>query len=315
MDYTKLATEGFNHKTSEIDLIDTEQILQLIHDEDCLVAPAVGLVLPEVARAVNLAVKGIRAGGRLIYAGAGTSGRLGVLDASECPPTFGTPPGMVVGLIAGGDRALREPIEGAEDSEELGAEDIDSLSTGKHDTVVGVTASGNAPYVLGAVRRAKERGAATVALCNALPSTVAEAAHIAIVPVVGSEVIMGSTRMKAGTADKMVLNMLSTAVMIKLGKVYKNLMVDLAASNKKLRDRAVRIIMHAVDVSREEAEEALRLSGGELKPALLILLCGCSKETAVSLLRHEPNVRRAHQAFLDSQKTPAESREAAVWTM
>lgn len=294
MDYTQLVTEGINPKTREIDLCGTEEILWMIHSEDCKVAPAVGQELPKIAQAVEMIVEGMQEGGRLIYAGAGTSGRLGVLDASECPPTFGTDPEMVVGIIAGGDRALRIPIEGAEDSEDLGAQDVDRLNVGLNDTVVGITASGNAPYVLGAVRRARQRGAATVALCNARPGTVIDAAEVAIVPVVGPEVIMGSTRMKAGTADKMVLNMISTAVMVRLGKTYQNLMVDLSASNKKLRDRSVRIIMQAVGVSRWEAEEALRASGGGLKSALLMLLCGCSIDTAVSLLEQEPNVRKAH---------------------
>lgn len=295
MDYTKLATEGVNVDTTGIDLCGTEEILRLIHAEDAKIVPAVGQVLPELAQAVDLAVKGMSQGGRLIYAGAGTSGRLGVLDASECPPTFGTDPGQVVGVIAGGDGALRRSVEGAEDDEELGAADIERLDVGPLDTVVGITASGNAPYVLGAVRRAKELGAATVALCNARPGTVIDEAEVAIVPIVGSEVIMGSTRMKAGTADKMVLNMLSTTVMIRLGKVYENLMVDLEASNRKLRDRAVRIIMQAVGVRRRDAEEALAASGGALKPALLMLLTGCGLEAAVELLEKEPNVRKASQ--------------------
>lgn len=295
MDYTKLATEGVNVDTTGIDLCGTEEILRLIHAEDAKIVPAVGQVLPELAQAVDLAVKGMSQGGRLIYAGAGTSGRLGVLDASECPPTFGTDPGQVVGVIAGGDGALRRSVEGAEDDEELGAADIERLDVGPLDTVVGITASGNAPYVLGAVRRAKELGAATVALCNARPGTVIDEAEVAIVPIVGSEVIMGSTRMKAGTADKMVLNMLSTTVMIRLGKVYENLMVDLEASNRKLRDRAVRIIMQAVGARRRDAEEALAASGGALKPALLMLLTGCGLEAAVELLEKEPNVRKASQ--------------------
>ncbi len=293
MDYTRLATESVNFNTTGIDLCGTEEILRLIHQEDSKILPAVEQVLPEIAQAVELVVTGMSQGGRLIYAGAGTSGRLGVLDASECPPTFGTDPGQVVGIIAGGDRALRRSVEGAEDDEDLGASDIDRLKVGPKDTVVGITASGNAPYVLGSVRRAKDRGAATVALCNAYPGTVIEAADVAIVPVVGSEVIMGSTRMKAGTADKLVLNMISTAAMIRLGKVYENLMVDLDASNRKLRDRAVRIIMQAVGVERKTAQEALEISKGALKPALLMLLSGCSLDSAVELLEREPNVRRA----------------------
>lgn len=302
MDYSNLVTEGINPNTVDIDLCGTGELLRRIHMEDCLVAPAVGLELTNIARAVDMIVEGMRAGGRLVYVGAGTSGRLGVLDASECLPTFGAGQDQVMGLIAGGDSALRRPTEGAEDSEELGAADISTLGLREHDTLVGITASGNAPYVLGALRRARELGASTVAICNAYPGSAIDAADIAIVPIVGPEVIMGSTRMKAGTADKMVLNMLSTAVMIKLGKVYQNLMVDLSASNKKLRDRAVRIIMQAVGAGREEAEAALRQTGGELKPALLLLLCDCGVEEARELLRQEPNVRRAMALWNEGEK-------------
>jgi len=297
MDYSNLATEGINPNTLDIDLCCTDEILRRIHMEDCLVAPAVGLELSNIALAVDRIVEGMSQGGRLIYVGAGTSGRLGVLDASECRPTFGVDPGQVVGRIAGGDRALRYSVEGAEDSEEQGAQEADALELSENDTLVGITASGTAPYVLGAVRRARERGAFTVALCNTRPGAVIDAADMAIVPVVGPEVIMGSTRMKAGTADKLVLNMISTTVMIRLGKVYQNLMVDLSARNRKLNDRALRIIMQAVGVSREEAERALKESGGELKPALLILLCGCGLEEARDLLGQEPSVRKAKELW------------------
>lgn len=293
LDYSNLATETTNPRTVDIDLCDTWEILRLIHQEDQNVAAVVGHVLPQIAQAVDVIAAGMRRGGRLIYAGAGTSGRLGVLDASECPPTFGTERDRVVGVIAGGDRALRTPIDGAEDNEAWGEADICRLKIGPDDVVVGISASGNTPYVVGAVRQAKALGAATVALCNAVPSAVAEAADIAILPIVGPEVIMGSTRMKAGTADKMVLNMISTAVMVKLGKVYQNLMVDLSADNRKLRDRAVRIVMEAVGVARPEAEAALEASGGAVKPALLTLLCGCNLETAREILAQEPNVRRS----------------------
>lgn len=301
MDYARLITEKVNPDTVDIDSSDTAGILQMMHREDCKVAPAVGKVLPEIARAVDVIYARMRSGGRLIYAGAGTSGRLGILDASECPPTFGTEPEQVLGIIAGGDRALRASIEGAEDCYALGGSDIKRLKTAEKDTVVGITASGNAQYVLGAIEQAKRLGAATVAVCNAYPGSVIEAADIAIIPVVGPEVIMGSTRMKAGSAQKMVLNMLSTAVMIKLGKVYRNLMVDLSPSNNKLRDRTVRIIMQAVDVSREEAEQALERCDGHPKPAIVLLLCGCTAETAVLLLEQEPNVRKAVQAYYREQ--------------
>lgn len=297
LDYAQLITEGVNPLTTNIDLCETEEILRMIHQEDTKVAPAVAQVLPEIARAVDAIVDGMRKGGRLIYVGAGTSGRLGVLDASECPPTFGTEPDRVVGVIAGGDTALRHAIEGAEDNYEMGVAAMDELQIDHKDTVVGITASGNAAYVLGAIERAAQLQAATVALCNTYPGRVIDAADIAIVPVVGPEVIMGSTRMKAGTAEKMVLNMLSTASMIKLGKVYQNLMVDIAATNRKLQDRTVRIIMEATGVSREEAEEALCKSGGQLKPALVLLFCDCDVETAAQLLSREPNIRKTVRAY------------------
>ncbi len=295
MDYAQLITENVNPDTVDIDLCDTEEIVNMIHREDCKVAPAVGKVLPEIVKTIDMVVAHIRAGGRLIYVGAGTSGRLGVLDASECPPTFGTDPGLVVGVIAGGDTALRSSIEGAEDCYEQGAQEMDKMEVSCQDVVVGITASGNARYVLGALERAKQLGAATVAVCNAYPGTVIDAADVAIVPVVGPEVIMGSTRMKAGTAEKMVLNMITTASMIKLGKVYQNLMVDLTPTNNKLRDRSVRIIMQAVGVSREQAEQVLELSGGYPKVAILMLLCQCDRETAEGLLREENTIRRVVQ--------------------
>lgn len=303
MDYEKLTTEQVNPNTTDIDLCGTREILELIHREDCKVAAAVGETLPKVAEAVDAVVRGIQKGGRLIYVGAGTSGRLGVLDASECPPTFGTPPEQVVGIIAGGDRALRIAIEGAEDDYKLGGADIDAVEATEADTVVGITASGTARYVLGALERAKQRGAATVAVCSAPGGQAAKAADIAIVPVVGPEAVMGSTRMKAGTAQKMVLNMISTAAMIKLGKVYHNLMVDLCPSNAKLKDRTVRIIMQAAEVSRREAERALALAGGEPKPAILMLLAGCEPEQARSLLEEERNLRKALKRYEEQEKT------------
>lgn len=300
MDYANLVTERVNESTVDIDLCSTEEILEMIHKEDCKVAPAVEKVLPQVAKAVEAAVRGMKQGGRLIYVGAGTSGRLGILDASECPPTFGTDPGQVVGIIAGGDGAMRTAIEGAEDNYELGAGDMEEAAVDQRDTVVGITASGGARYVLGALERARALGAATAALCNTFPSPAAAAADIAIVPVTGPEAIMGSTRMKAGTAQKMVLNMISTAVMVRLGKVYQNLMVDLSPSNAKLRDRSIRIVMQAAGVSRREAELALERAGGCPKPAILQLLCGCGPDTARELLDQESTIRRAIQNYEES---------------
>lgn len=297
MDYANMITEQVNPDTVDIDLCGTEEILELIHKEDCKVAAAVGKVLPQVAKVVDAAVAGMRQGGRLIYVGAGTSGRLGILDASECPPTFGTDPDQVVGIIAGGDVALRNAIEGAEDNYQLGAQDIENMEVCQRDTVVGITASGSARYVLGALEAAKARGAATAAVCNTFPGAVASAAQVAVVPITGPEAIMGSTRMKAGTAQKMVLNMISTATMIRLGKVYHNLMVDLAPSNTKLKNRSVRIVMQAAEVSRQEAEQALAQAGGYPKQAILQLLCGCDAETAQELLACESTLRKAAASY------------------
>lgn len=297
MDYAELVTEKVNPDTVDIDTGSTEEILRMMHEEDCKVAAAVGEVLPQIAAAVDMIAERLANGGRLIYVGAGTSGRLGVLDASECPPTFGTAPEQVVGVIAGGDQALRTSIEGAEDCRDLGAADVDRLQVCRRDVLVGISASGNAPYVLGAVERAARLGAATVALCNTQAGTVLQAADVAVVPVVGPEVIMGSTRLKAGTAQKMVLNMLSTASMIKLGKVYRNLMVDLSPSNQKLRDRSVRIIMQAAGVERKTADEALKNAGGETKAAILSLLCSCSPEEAKRLLQEERCLAKAEKLY------------------
>lgn len=302
MDYSELTTEKVNPNTVNIDTCSTMEILEKIHAEDCKVADAVGKTLSEIEKAVDTIVDRIKSGGRLIYVGAGTSGRLGVLDASECPPTFGTDPDLVIGIIAGGDKALRTSIEGAEDGYNQGGKDLDLLHVSEKDAVVGISASGNAPYVLGALEHAKKLGAASIALCNTFPGSVIQAADVAIVPVVGPEAIMGSTRMKAGTAQKMVLNMLSTATMIKLGKVYHNLMVDLSPSNHKLKDRTVRIIMQATGVPREEAECALQKAKGETKTAILCLLCRCGVEEARRLLKKEQTISKAASLYWEEQQ-------------
>ncbi len=302
MDYSELTTEKVNPNTVNIDTCSTMEILEEIHAEDCKVADAVGRTLPEIEKAVDIIVERIRSGGRLIYVGAGTSGRLGVLDASECPPTFRTDPNLVVGIIAGGDKALRTSVEGAEDCYSQGGKDLDRLYVSEKDAVVGISASGNAPYVLGALEHAKKLGAASIALCNTFPGSVIQAADVTIVPIVGPEAIMGSTRMKAGTAQKMVLNMLSTAAMIKLGKVYHNLMVDLSPSNHKLKDRTIRIIMQATGVPRAKAEHALQQAKGETKTAILCLLCHCSVEEARSLLEKEQTISRAVSLYEEQQK-------------
>lgn len=293
MDYNQLTTEQVNPLTVDIDLCPTEEIVRFINDEDKKVAQAVEAVLPEVAKAVDTIAARMKQGGRLFYIGAGTSGRLGVLDASECPPTFGTDPNLVVGIIAGGDAALRTGIEEIEDQAERGKTDLCSYHISALDTVVGISASGSAAYVTGALQEARKVGAATIAISNSPHSRIAEAADIAILPIVGPEAIMGSTRMKAGTSQKMVLNMLSTATMIRLGKTYQNLMVDMIPSNQKLRDRSVRILMKATNLPREKAEEALTLSGNT-KTALVMLLTDCDADTARNALsNHNGSARKA----------------------
>ncbi len=279
-----LTTETVNPNTRNIDMCETEDILRLINAEDAAVPGAVAKELPRLAQAVDIAYEALRGGGRMFYVGCGTSGRLGVLDASECPPTYGTDPELVQGYIAGGDAALRTAIEGSEDDADAGARLIADLGLTQRDVLVGITASGSAPFVLGAVDEARRRGAACIALVNNPASRLAELCDVAIAPVVGPEVIMGSTRMKAGTAQKLVLNMLSTSVMIKMGKVYHNLMVDLRATNRKLRDRSVRIICAATDVSPAQAADYLEQAGGQVKTAIMMIGTGLARADAEAVL-------------------------------
>ena len=279
-----LATEGVNPETQSIDTCTTEEMVALINRQDALVAGAVGAERAHIARAVDLIYGCFRRGGRLIYLGAGTSGRLGVLDASECVPTFGVDPDMVQGYIAGGDVALRHPVEGCEDSEADGVALVDGLGVGPDDAVVGITASGSAAYVLAALRRARERGSVTIGVCTNAGSKLEGLCDVTIAPLVGPEVISGSTRMKSGTAQKMVLNMLTTCSMIKLGKVYGNLMVDLKASNRKLRDRALRLIIHATGLTPAEAEIYLEGARGHVKLAILMAKRGLDRAAAQALL-------------------------------
>ncbi len=269
IDLTALATEQRNPATAELDLLETSEILRVINDQDQLVARAVALELPHIASAVDAIVDAIRAGGRLIYIGAGTSGRLGVLDASECPPTFNTDPDLVVGLIAGGDHALRHPVEHVEDRPEAGASALKDIAISSRDVVVGIAASGRTPFVLGAMAYATEAGAVTVGLCNSPDSRLSKVVDISIAPVVGPEVLTGSTRMKAGTAQKLVLNMLTTATMVKLGKTYGNLMVDVQSTNAKLRERAAGIVRDAAGVSEVQARSALAAADGDVKTAIV----------------------------------------------
>ncbi len=293
MDLSKLATERRNPNTMTIDGMSSLEIVTTINREDALVADAIRPALPVIAALVDAIVAAFEAGGRLIYVGAGTSGRLGVLDAVECPPTYGVDPDMVVGLIAGGDAALRHSVEGAEDDEELGARDVDALAVLAGDVVVGIAASGRTPYTLAAMRRAKTLGAPVGCIVNSPDSPMAAAADFPIVVVVGPEVVTGSTRMKSGTAQKLVLNMLSTASMIRLGKVYQNLMVDVQATNQKLVERATRIIQEVTGVSRAEAERAIATYGA-VKPAILALLTGLEGDNVHQLLAaHRGRLRSA----------------------
>jgi N-acetylmuramic acid 6-phosphate etherase len=273
-------TERANPRTAEIDARSLDEIVALINDEDARVAHAVREELPQISRAVAAIVKSQQGGGRLFYFGAGTSGRLGVLDASEMPPTYGVSPDRVQAYIAGGDRALRTAVEGAEDDAQAGAQIVDQVGVTANDVVVGIAASGTTPWVLAAVARARQVGATTVGLTCAPNSPLAGAVDIAIAPVVGPEVISGSSRMKAGTAQKMVLNMLTTATMIRLGKVYGNLMIDVQPTNAKLRQRAVRILTQAAGVDAQAAQDALDATGYEVKPALVMLLAGVNAQEA-----------------------------------
>ncbi|MFG2634073.1 N-acetylmuramic acid 6-phosphate etherase [Streptomyces sp. NPDC048362] len=288
-----LTTEAFRPELADIDRLPTLDIARLMNGEDAGVPTAVAGRLPQIAAAIDAVAARMRRGGRLVYAGAGTAGRLGVLDASECPPTFNTDPARVVGLIAGGPEAMVSSVEGAEDSGELAREDLDALGVSAVDTVVGVSASGRTPYALGAVRHARALGALTVGLsCNA-HSALAAAAEHGIEVVVGPELITGSTRLKAGTAQKLVLNMLSTITMIRLGKTYGNLMVDVRASNDKLRARSHRIVAQATGAGDEEIEKALTETGGEVKNAILTLLADVDGPTAARLLEESGGHLRA----------------------
>lgn len=281
-----MLTEQQNPRSQDIDRRSTLEMLEIMNDEDATVASAVRKVLPAIAQAVDVIAARFKDGGRLIYVGAGTSGRLGVLDAVECVPTFSASPEMVQGLIAGGSRALVHSVEGAEDDAEAGSRELAALDLTAHDTVVGIAASGNTPYVVAALRYANDVGAATVGVtCNS-PAAVLDTAQIAIPVLVGPEVLTGSTRLKAGTAQKMVLNMLSTASMIRLGKVYGNLMVDVMVTNRKLADRARRIVCAVADIPYEEAGRLLALSDNAVKPAIVMALLGVDAAEARLLLKN-----------------------------
>ncbi|EGR1071920.1 N-acetylmuramic acid 6-phosphate etherase [Vibrio cholerae] len=289
-----LVSEGRNPDTMDIDLLSSQEIVERLNQQDKQVPLAVEAVLPQIAQAVDKITAAFKQGGRLIYLGAGTSGRLGVLDASECPPTFGVSDQMVIGLIAGGKEAMFTAQEGAEDNATLGAHDLQQIDFSSKDVLVGIAASGRTPYVIGALEYANDLGATTIALSCNPDSPIAEIAQIAISPVVGPEALTGSTRLKSGTAQKLVLNMLTTASMIRLGKSYQNLMVDVRATNRKLIARAVQIVMQATDCQREEAEALLKESHNNAKLAILMHLTGMNYEQATAKLSQSDGfLRRA----------------------
>ena len=279
-----LITEQRNPNSMHVDSLSALEIVQLMNKEDKQVPLAIEKCLPQIAQAVECIVAAFQQGGRLVYIGAGTSGRLGVLDASECPPTFGVSPEMVKGIIAGGERALRHPIEGAEDSKEQAVIDLQTIQFSSKDVLVGIAASGRTPYVIGALEYAKSLGSATVSIASNPNSAMANIVDIAIDTVVGPEVLTGSSRLKSGTAQKLVLNMLTTASMILMGKCYQNLMVDVQASNEKLKARAIRIVMQATDCDKALAEETLKLADQNAKLAIMMILSGLDRAQAEALL-------------------------------
>lgn len=281
---SNLATEQKNEHTKNIDLLTTIEVLNLMNDEDKKVAYAVEKELPHIAEAIEIIYEKISNGGRLIYIGCGTSGRLGILDAVECPPTFGTAPKLIQGLIAGGMTAIFKAVEGAEDNFQLGAEDLQAIQFSDKDVVVGIAASGRTPYVLGAVTYAHRIGAKTISLTCSPRSELNEICDVAIVPLPGAEVITGSTRLKSGTAQKMILNMLSTSVMIKMGKVYGNLMVDVKASNEKLIERAVSIVRSATGADDSWVRGVLEECGYSAKTAIVMIKCNMTAEQAEDAL-------------------------------
>ena len=294
---SQMMTEQRNPRSLNIDCMTAIDIVQLINQEDLLVAKAVEKCLPHIAEVVEKIEYAFTNGGRLVYIGAGTSGRLGVLDAAECPPTYGVPPEMVVGIIAGGERALRHPVEGAEDNYKQGKADLQAVDFCEKDVLVGIAASGRTPYVIGALEYANSLGAITVSIASNAGCAMSQIADIAIETVVGAEILTGSSRMKSGTAQKLVLNMLTTASMIRIGKCYQNLMVDVQASNEKLKARAVKIVMEATDCTKETAETTLLQAGNHAKLAILMILANVDKTQAEKMLaENQGKLRQALQS-------------------
>lgn len=296
IDLRGMMTESRNPASMNIDEMTALEIVTVMNSEDMKVPQAIKGQLPNIAQAVDCCVEGIKAGGRIIYVGAGTSGRLGIVDASECPPTYGVSPDLVVGLMAGGMKAMVQAVEGAEDSKELCVEDLKKLNLKKEDTVVGIAASGRTPYVIGGLEYANSLGCSTVSIaCNA-NSAIGKVAKVKIEVVVGPEVVTGSTRLKAGTAQKLILNMITTATMVRLGKCYQNLMVDGAQTNAKLKVRAQNIVIDATGVDRETAIDVLEKAEGKVKYAIVMILADCSCEEAKKrLAATDGYVRRAVQ--------------------
>ena len=289
-----LITEQRNPNSMHVDSLSALEIVQLMNEEDKQVPLAIEKCLPQIAQAVERIVAAFQQGGRLVYIGAGTSGRLGVLDASECPPTFGVSPEIVKGIIAGGERALRHPIEGAEDSKSQAVVDLQTIQFSSKDVLVGIAASGRTPYVIGALEYAKSLGSMTVSIASNPNSAMANIVDIAIDTVVGPEVLTGSSRLKSGTAQKLVLNMLTTASMVLMGKCYQNLMVDVQASNEKLKARAIRIVMQATDCDKALAEETLKQAAQNAKLAIMMILSGLDRAQAEALLeKHQGKLQLA----------------------
>ena len=297
MDLSRMTTERRNAATMNLDQMTALEIATVMNQEDRKVPLAIEKPLPQIARTIEAVETAFRQGGRLFYIGAGTSGRLGVLDASECPPTFGVDAGMVVGLIAGGDRALRFPIEGAEDDRDLCVSDLKERELCARDVLVGIAASGRTPYVLGGLEYARSLGCRTAAIACNRDSAVGKAADIAIEVEVGPEVLTGSTRLKSGTAQKLIVNMISTGAIVRVGKAYQNLMVDVVQSNAKLQVRAENIVMEATGVERDKARETIDAAGGSVKTAITMILADCEKNEALALLeKAHGRVRDAVQA-------------------
>lgn len=295
---SQLGTEAQDADRGDLDLLGTAELVRRMNAEDQHVPPAVAEQSVEIGRAVDGVTDRFRRGGRLIYMGAGTAGRMGVLDASECPPTFGTDPSMVVGLIAGGEAAIRSAVENAEDDEDAATDALRDIEVGELDTVVGISASGRTPYVISGLRFARERGALTVAIASNRGSAIGAAADIAIEVVTGPEFISGSTRLKSGTAQKLVVNMITTLSMIKLGKTYRGMMVDLLATNEKLRARSIRTVSTLAGVGTAEAASALQEAGGSVKLALLMLATGSSAAAGASALESAGGILREAIAAL-----------------